>query len=47
MIKDPKYNENLKNTVYITEKLLFVATWERSAVYAYIKLSFRISKKSN
>lgn len=29
MIKDPKYNDNKINTVYITENLLFVAKWER------------------
>lgn len=47
MIKDPKYNDNKNNTVYITEKLLSVAKWERSGFYGCIKLPFRSSKKCN
>lgn len=46
MIKDPKCNDDKNNTVYITEKLLFVAKWERSAFYGCIKLSFCSSKKT-
>lgn len=47
MIKDPKCNDNKKNTVYITEKFLFVEKWERSGAYRCIKLSFCRSKKCN
>lgn len=47
MIKDPKYNDNKNNAVSITEKLLFVAKWERSGFYGCIKLPFCSSEKRN
>lgn len=47
MIKNPKYNDNKNNTVSLTEKIQFVAKWERRGVYRCIKLSLCRSKKCN